>query len=364
MKLVTRIILAVSTLLAVSCGEPLAPRMERWSEVAAFPSTTAINDLAVAAGDVVFCAGVKNEGSGRAAIYRYAGGGIDEFFVSPYEEGGFYGVDTYGDYVWAAGTKKLNDETDHPYLVRYDGRQWKEIEVPGSVTEPEFSGVFAAAADFCWLSTNREIYTFDNGVWQKRLAQSGPHGLGLTVSPGGRAYAFFEGSVLEPWLTVYISDDRGETWVRENPKLDTGYYGLGSRIPTALTTRGESVCWGEDLGLLFEPRDSDPTTSYHAVIARDEAPPGEGSYDIAFMAPYGPYFYNIRDLAFRDSDNGYVVGTFTSVALGNGRWTLEVIPESLHPHFKNVAVGATRYWALGTRYASGADTLYAAPIGR
>jgi hypothetical protein len=342
-----------------SCGEAMGPREHRWREVASFDGK--VNALAVTDEDIVYCAGAKNDGAGPGVIYRFAGSEIEEFFVSPYEEGAFYALDSQGVYLWAGGSKTPTGQTIRPYLVRYDGRAWKELDVPASVTENGFTDVFAVAENLCWLNTGREIYTYENGVWQKRLAQSGPRSVGLTVSPGGRAYALFEGGVIDPWLTVYISDDRGETWVTERPELDTGYYGLGSKIPPALTTRGESLCLGEQLGLLFVPRGEDPGTSYDAVIGRDDAPPGEGSYDIEFIAPNGPYFYNIRDMAFRDEFNGYVVGTLTSVALDNGQWIQEVLPESLLPHFEHVAAGRSSFWAVASSYGGGQEKLYRAP---
>jgi len=244
--------------------------------------------------------------------------------------------------------------------VRYDGTAWEEIEPPPSYQGSEFTGVYPVGDDFCWLPATYGVYSYEAGEWREHFSFSKPRRFYFTATPSGRAYLYAIGSVLQPWATLYISSDRGATWAGETPKLGTDTFSLPSRDIIGFGTWGERVCWATSLGLDFTPEQGNADPAYKAVILRDDAPPGHGSYEIAFMAPHGPYFSSIVDIAFRDDGTGYVVGNHTSVALQNGEWILEELPAVGTPYFRAVAAGASSYWAIAARGESGPLCLYEA----
>lgn len=353
---------AVSILL--SCGEPLPPRPHGWREVAEFPaSNSRVHALAVA-GDVVYVAGADREAGGndRATIYRYAGGAVEPFFKAPYPESAFYDVRCGGGYVWACGFKRVGGVAILPYLARYDGSRWEEVDVPPSVATEPFRAVRPAGGGRCWLVGMHALYSYEDGVWRKHLSAGRTEYFYLAVTPTGRAYAYLDPGAPYQTVKIYVSDDGGGSWATERAQLPTRNFISTSTQPGGMevVAWGERLCWGARLAV---PGSNEIRLGarYYAVLVRDEAPPGQGSYEIAFMAPCGPYFYDIRGLAFRDDENGCVVGTFTSVALDDGEWIQEVLPESWRPRFDGVAAGAGSYWAFGAEYGSPPYRLYRAP---
>lgn len=345
----------------LTCGEPtpIYPEHE-WREVATFPANAAfINRLAEADDGSVYVAGSyrDDEMNYRPVVYRCAGGKTVEAFRGPYKGGGFNDVACRAGRVWAAGAKKVATQTLKPYLVRFDGLQWEEIDVPETVHSLSLGSLYPIGEDACWVCAYDGVYIYRRGVWEKKFPFNNPQYFYFTVTRGGRAavYKYSGASDVE----IFISDDGGATWALERPQLENKHFTYQSNQPAGFTSCGERVCWTARLRVAGPEREGEGF--YFAVLMRDEAPAGQGSYEMSLLAPRGPYMTNIADMAFRDASNGYVVGTFTSIAYENGEWIFQTLPESWHPHFDYVAAGRSSFWALATRYGSRPVKLYQAP---
>ncbi len=125
---------------------------------------------------------------------------------------------------------------------------------------------------------------------------------------------------------------------------------------------GESLFIDADFNAKFTPYE----VLYQGIMARDDAPPGEGSYRIEFMAPYGPYFTGsgIGAMAFLSEAQGYAIGSGTSVALDDGEWILEANSEEYwRPYSYVIAAGNSGYWTVGREPDfDGGRLLYHAPL--
>jgi hypothetical protein len=351
----------VAVFIALSCGDPTpAYREHEWREVADFPpNAESINRLAEAGdGSVYVAASCRDEEMNyRPVVYRWAGGKVVEAFRGPYKDGEFADVACRAGYVWVGGTKLVAPEKLRPYLVRYDGARWEEITVPKTVNSLGVYGLYPVSGDACWVCAYDGVYIYRRGAWEKKLAFSERSYYFFTVTPAGRAAVYKYSGAAEP--EIYISDDGGATWAAERPGLDNKHFTLHSNQPAAFTSCGERVCWAARL----RPAGSEGQWDafYFAVIMRDEASAGQGSYETVFLAPRGPYLTNIADMAFRDASKGYAVGTFTSLAYRDGEWIFQTLPESWHPHFDHVAAGRSSFWALASRYGGRPVKLYQAP---
>ncbi len=345
----------------MNCGDPTPVYPEHeWREVAAFPANTEfINGLAEAGDGSVYVAGScrDEEMNYRPVVYRWAGGKAVEAFRGPYKGGGFDDVACAGGRVWAAGAKEVAPEKLRPYLVRYDGSRWEEIAVPETVNSLSVYDIYPLSGEACWVCAYDGVYIYRHGAWEKKFVFVERAYYCFTVTRGGRAavYKYSGASDVE----IFISDDGGATWALERPQLENKHFAYHSNQPAGFTSCGERICWTARLRVAGPQRDGEGL--YFAVMMRDEAPPGEGSYEISLLAPRGPYMTNIADMAFRDTLNGYAVGTFTSIAYENGEWIFQTLPESWHPHFELITAGRSSFWALATRYGSGPEKLYQAP---
>lgn len=355
--------LAVASLLALalSCGDPTPVfRDHEWREVAGFPSNAEfLESLAEADDGSVYVAGScrDEEMNYRPVVYRYAGGEAVEAFRGPYKGGDFGDVACRAGCVWVGGAKEVAPEKLKPYLVRYDGSRWEEIAVPETVNSLGVYALHPLSADACWVCAFDGAYIYRRGAWEKKLAFPEDSYYYFTVTPRGRAAAYKYYGAADP--EIYVSDDGGATWALERPQLDNKHFTYHSNQPAAFTSCGDRVCWAARL----RPKRPEQRWDafYFAVMMRDDASPGQGSYEIAFLAPRGPYLTNVADMAFRDASNGYIVGTFTSLAYENGEWIFEALPESWHPHFERITAGRSSFWALATRYGSHPVKLYQAP---
>jgi hypothetical protein len=290
---------------------------------------------------------------------------LKEMFRSPYEDSDFVGVNEIKGVLWACGSKRVEPSTARPYgrrpyVVRSTGGDWEEMEAPSLVEGPAFSEVFPVAADFCWFQSGDAVYTYNGGAWTRVLNKPGADVFLFTVTGRGRAYVYvyYPGSG-RPEL--YVSDDRGRSWVVETPAVENSLY--NSAYPgrvAVIAAAGESLF----IGASFNAKFSRHEVLYEGIMGRDEAPPGEGTYRIEFMAPYGPYFVGIGAMAFLSEIRGYAIGSGTSVAVDDGEWILEANSEEYwRPLAYVIAAGNSGYWTVGRAPDSdGGYSLYYAPL--
>lgn len=341
---------AVYALVAlISCGEPYIPDTSHWVEASRFPgSIKRIHGLTAAPGGAVYVVGETNDN--KAVIYRYEGGSPEEVYCGPYAASGFYSVRCGGGRIWAGGTKVVGNEAS-PYCVRSsDGVNWDEFEIPQSLGLVGVSP-YPSGDDFVWFvggtAAGREVFaTYDRGVWKKLNVPSEADGSEFVVTEAGRAFYFCCKNGIP---TLLISEDRGDTWVRETVEFEYSIYEI--RNPTSI----KMAAAGETVYLKTDFYGKEEGFNLVGVVARDQAPPGGGGFEVAFAAPHGPYFYDIKAMTFRSRSNGYAVGPLTSVALEDGRWLKEATPESWSPLFSLVATGPYSYWAIVDGTASSHD---------
>jgi len=335
-----------------ACDGPTGPQPPAWLEAARFPDGFGVSGLAAAADGAVYAVGVYS--AQPATVFRVSGDGLEVVYSSPYE-GGFYSVAVTGAEVWAAGSKRVANHS-YPYLVHYDGAAWEELDIPADVPIAVFGTAYAAPGGVVWFGGGDAVYTYRNGVWRCVFYIGVPdfnRQLSLAVTPGGRA---FVASVKDKLPTVSVSDDGGASWTDERLAPRYGNYEL-------VFTQDDLLITAAAEGLVVRATFHEPTTETdcEGLLMRDDGPPGEGNYTLAFFAPHGPYFYSIDALAFADADNGYALGSLTSVAVRGGEWSMDNVPEWWSPNFKEAAAGPTAYWAVAETYLSQNDILYRAP---
>ena len=341
-----RLLLIPSVALALACGEPLMPRANPWVKAADFPDGCTFNAVACnpdSPSPFPFLAGYKADGeTTTAVIYEYDGGAINEIFGGA-EDTAFYDVRWGAGEMWATGRRTENGE-DSPYVVKGDGTTFEEVLVPAAVTAKSFSRVFPRAGGDVWLEGSDGVYVYDDGEWRNcpptALApNTGDKGT-LTVTAGGTAYYLKRHEANDSML---ISRDNGLSWLEEPITLEESIYRFSySGEPEAVASGGETLYFTAELSVHYGLNE----LQYEAVIARDDAPAGSGTYDIVFMAPKGPQFYGIQALAFFDERNGYAGGVTTGVVLKDGVWRLDDIPDEANMAFRVIAAGASKYWAI------------------
>jgi len=330
--------------LVCACGDgPQLAEPTAWAKVATFPEdATAINGLTSAEVDAIYAVGSRTpngEGWPHPVVYRFDGTRVSEAYLSPYD-GKFSGADAYGGEVIAAGNKHTSPNHTRPYVVRYSGAAWEEITVPSSINEISFLRVYVGSGGRYWFQGREGVYIYSDGVWTTALVINDPY---LAVTTNGRAFVF-KPNHYGTGGDVYVSDDAGRSWRSENVQLeDSSFYSPDSFNPIVVASAGEGFALRSD----FKANVNEEII-YSGVIARDDAPAGEGTYNIAFSAPHGPNFYDIMAMAFASASDGYCVGNLTSVKLDDGVWVQEDLLTMSDIMFSGVTAGPSRYWSVGS----------------
>jgi hypothetical protein len=328
----------VAVFVLLSCGEAVLSSPTRWTERSRFPEDTKhIRGLAVAGGGAVYAAGCTEDDV--AVVYRYADGNLARVFRAPYADSEFSAVGCGGGEIWAVGSKVAGGLT-RGYCVRSaDGEKWEEVSVPAGLG---LGGpAFVRPNGVVWLrggeGESQAIYTYGNGFWRRHDATAGADTLRLALTERGRVYVYY---YRNKNLTMMISDDGGNSWARERIPVDYPLYEIRAPRQAKIAAAGEAAFLSIDL------HGKAPEFPSVGIIGRDDAPPGEGAYDVAFAAPHGPYFYDIKSMAYRSTADGYIVGPLTSIVLENGVWVKETVPEAWSPEFRLVAPGPSSYWSI------------------
>lgn len=352
---VKKIVLSVLTLSAAvpvliwvtsDCGEvPIYPRATRWERIAVYPINEFIAaELAEGNDGKVYAAGWSSGGPGVGLIYVYDGEKVEESY-----RGGdaFRDIGFYDGTVWAVGNKwEQSGSRYRPYVVRLRGDQWEEFAVPDEVDEGGFAKFFPTATDTCWFAGDRNVYTYSNGNWARVFETRESCDFG--VSSGNQAY-YYHFDRNNGTACILTSADSGASWVREEVDLGRGVYHITNEYSGArLAAGGEKLYLGMYLSP-YEESEKRKADYYHAIIAREPAPPGEGVYEIAFLACDGEAHVNgIWCSGFRSATEGYACGYETAVALQGGVWYPEIVGPlgDWRREFTDIAVGPSGFWAI------------------
>jgi len=264
---------------------------------------------------------------GRAAIWRWDGSRIRRAFVYPRGESRFKAIDVGGGAVWVAGW--LSEGGDQKgILVRRAGGEWEEV-----TTVPDmplgFSYVAAEGPAGCWLANPARLFHYHNGAWVT-FAQpaSGGGAGGVTRQRGGAIFAWRE---YDPDIWAFD----GSGWRREDFDRPPDFYRAGFVGGASGAARS-----------FFLSHVYRSDVLYATLFRRDDAPAGEGSYELLYNAPHGPYFYRIDDFTFADDDNGVAVGYLTSVVWEDGEPHQEICDESFKIPYAVAALAPGEYWML------------------
>ena len=314
-----------------------------------------INALTATGDDVVFVAGAdRDAGDSKAAVYRYSDGEFTRVFRSSREGSELYAVDEGGGFIWAAGYERISIDEVRPYAVRYHGTEWEEVPVPAEIPAREFNGVYAQRPDCVWFEVGGDVYLYRGTAWERVFATGDARGGDLTVTDAGRAFVLACNRSPQEWA-VYVSDDEGASWAREVIPRTYGVFSLASHFIVPIAPAGNGLFIATTF---YNAGEND--IRYYGIIKRDDAPPGQGTYSLEFIAPHGPTFYGINTMAFRSPDDGYALGPMTSAALKDGAWTLEQMPDAM-PSLEAAAASDNYYWAVLENADDYPDSLWRTP---
>jgi len=338
--------LLVFILSCLSCSDiPLGPIDSEWVFKAVIPGQWFIPEgIACSRSGSIYVVGRDQIGV-RNVIYKYDGSSFAEDFVSPYRDSGFSDIDFYNDTGYAVGYK-----SDGPYMVRYDGSEWNEVVI-GDYGIFGLYNVSAISDSGCWLTAcisspfggNVVPVKYAGGVFKFYNGLPDIGGVFFDRQEGTLYCLNDQGYTGIP--KAVISADEGNTWIVEEIILD--YPACEILAPN----KGRSL-YVVDGVLYFNVRiemgEQPDDVRYNAIIKRT-GPPGDGEYELVFMAPEGPYFTDVRALAFRDKKHGLAVGYETSVVYERSKWLLENTADSFTLNtFEGIVVGSDGYWAFGS----------------
>jgi len=335
------IVAAAAALLTLSCESAFLAEPTRWRLVSAMDPSFRVGGLVEPQPGTVTVAG-QDTADRRAVILGVRNGQAQEFFRSSYDDSSFDSIAAVGTTIWAAGYK-YGQANAAAYVIRSTdgGVSWNEVTLPAEFRAAYAGSIRIAGDGVVWMGVSNgetgDFLVYRGGVWRRVI--SGLREFKIAVTGGGRAYLYH---VAVGSRVLDISDDDGATWTREPVTFDEPGYARDKEVPFSEETL---AAFGEGVALSTVVSSAN-VMSLGAVFTRDAAPPGKGSFDLAFAAPHGPYFWDIRHMAFRSPTDGYVVGRNTSVAIRCGGWEMDAVTVTWNPSFDCLGAGPSGYWAV------------------
>ncbi len=354
--------LGAAAVFVAACGEePIPEREPAWTVVADFPAgyhpvALSSDDFIVAYSDAGYTIFTYEMGE-FVPVYDTQGQPIR---LTDVDGGTGYNSGCYACGAWMEG------DTPKPYLLHLGADGWTPVALSG-VGEGYFSAVRVTGPEAGWLLLNRYYEIGDDygrlvrfeGNAAKTYGEFGD--VTFTCASGhhipwpGITYAVTYpgdyGRYGPDGARVFASEDGGASWTTE--RLPANLFGARTVLSArAAATRGAELYIIAELeGDAFG-------------IAKRTGAPGAGVYEPVFYAPLGPYFTEIRHLAFRlrakpfgFSCDGVAVGENTTVVFDDETWTLEKTDFPIV--FRDVTdLEAPGFWALASSYYVGAKLLY------
>jgi hypothetical protein len=316
--------------ISLNCtGTPIEAPPSSWKKVAEAPPGAA----SIFASDDTHVWLVGGE-DGEAVIWRWDGETLGDEFRCVEKNTDLRDIDFYGATGWAAGYVGAAGERSG-LLLRYEGGSWSRVSnVPAS--RFGFSKVSAFASDGCWVIGGSDVLRYDGGTWTRFVDFPNARDIGFCKPSRG-----FITTDLGPYIWVFD----GEGWVRENVTSPSGLAATGLAGIAPIPEGAFFTCSLCQEGL--------PDFYYGAILHRDDAPPGEGAYELVFFAPPGPYFYGISALSYGDGENGVAVGYLTSVLCEGGVCYEEIVKGDLGTPFAVSALAPGDYWMLAITESGG-----------
>lgn len=365
--------------LTVACNDaPVSPEAPRWVSLGFFPlanNTDSVVHSIWAEKQNLWAVTYEEpgfSGTPKAKIILYTGNRFKVSYESPagyeYAELADIAFDPFSGTGWAGGYKEENGRWAL-YMLKYDPERavWEEINAPGH-SGWAISRVMPINENECWVLLDDSYQSGDrDGVLAKYARGKFEiiNGLGrvtavrfVTTGFKGTIYAVScarEGSGEGEPPKVYISPDDGLSWFTEdlppnavpNNKIISARAGACFGSSFYLITEHEKGAWG---------------------VVKRSGPLGRGHYELIFLAFRGPYFYELKSIAFRSaaspphgfSADGVGVGINTTIIFDERNILVERLPYAIN--FAQVIPDAGNgFFAAGQNTAFGGVELFYHP---
>lgn len=351
-----KFIFYVVLITTAGCEAPLSSGPAFWFPVWTYPYTYDPMMNAIAADkktDEVFFL-FKELGINPAPkIKRYSREGIRTVFVLDLK--GAAGAEMKDIVIgngagWAVGARgsDTGEGPKYPFIIKYDGVNWKEILFSGNSTGYVFHAVAPIGADSCWLLVSdtwfprdpMELWKYERGKITKLTAIKA-YALTYDASTATTFAVTFKDGV-----QILISNDGGATWVEEKLKVKTSWRDFAPDYVR--------ICAGAG-ALYIAATDTDIALPAGAIFRRT-GPPGQGIYELLFYSPGNPHFAELEGITTDDEGRVLAVGKWTSVLYEDGRWVEEALPAKNHLY--DAAAAATGFYAVGTDENFNVQILY------
>jgi len=350
--------MAVTPLLgfALTCGAPLAPATYSWRVITTFLGGRYSGEDIAAVRDAIFFAVLGPDGD--ITIRRYVNGEVKSVFVVDLK-GAKYAVikdiAAAGTNAWAVGWREfeINDYAGwrlEPFLVKFDGVNWSEINVQSILPPGELINVAPINGRSCWLIFragtfgnfgNNTLWLYDKGVLKEF-----PQITNIEVVTYDAETRTTFGLASPNGGHIFVSGDGGASWVEEVAKLPTPWPNYRPDKVTALARAG----------VLYVATTDTDGTPFAGAIYRRSGPPGRGYYELLFSCPANANFGGIASIAADDRGRILAVGKWTSAYYDGSRWTLEELPD--RNDFYDVTVGNDGFYAVANDENWNLEILY------
>jgi hypothetical protein len=339
------------------CGEPLGPLPSPLIMYGVFPENyTWVKGIAIDNRSGKIFAAARS--TGKYVVINFRGTGFYEVFEVPYEldNGWLNDIASGGRYIWAGGGKKGAAGVE-AYLIRsYHGQAWEEV-VLNTKKRGSITAVFPISAEECWFLIN-PFSTSEEELRPGKLARlkNGDVDIldgfgvvtcavraGIKESTTGAFYIYAVEYIGEQTEIgnprVYVTQDGGATWATES--LDF-YSPVGRNVDKVIA----ACASGDDLYVLVHF-----VNGYTGIVKR-KGHPGNGNYELVFLAPIGPNFSSLNGFCVHGEVTdpqrgmrGLAVGWETSVLYEGGIWYIE---DASYPNdYKDVVVSPRGgFWVL------------------
>lgn len=284
-----------------------------------------------------------------AIVYKYTDGVLSTVLKDVNETTAFYDIDYASGYIWVAAIKDNPDHADEggpnrlSYLIRIEENgQFREIGFADDFqNDNTFFEPILAGVNNCWVISENTLFKYDylSDSWVKYTGIYPVFDI-IRDENTSRLFVIDGAENSGDDMFVWITDDDGASWVKEPVNIDSGIYELRHSLPVG-------DCLNGDLYFIVNIRYNDFEYERSLVRRLSGSEPGSGEYEIAFLHPQGPYFFNPDLLVFNDErGDGYYCGWQTAVYFDGTDWIKEKIAGGEISIFYDLAVGHDKYWAI------------------